>query len=161
MWWPIWIALTLAVIVLTALVRDRSAMVGAIIVLGGLLAMQAGWSPQVKHLAALTIWAVCCALIVISTNVSILALTFAIAVAACYTPVVLGLDPRDWYRASDIAGICLLLSLGGSGILTWMGGASADRGFVASGALPEMPARAYRAFSEAFAGAPPKALEDL
>jgi hypothetical protein len=133
MWWPIWIALTVCVILLTGYARDRSACVAAIIVLGGLIAMQAGILPQYKHVIALTIWCVCLAIIVISTKPSILTLLFALLVPACYIPAVFGANPLDWYRWSDVAGILLLLSLGASGVSTLVGGASGERGFVASG----------------------------
>lgn len=135
MWWPIWIALTIAVIILTGYARDRSACVAAIIVLGGLLAMQAGWSLQIKHIAALTIWSICLGLIVISTSPSIMTLIFALLVPALYIPAIFGSEPIHWYRLSDVAGICLLLSLGVSGISALVGGASGDRGLLHSGEL--------------------------
>ena len=135
MWWPIWIALTIAVILLTGYARDRSACVAAIIVLGGLIAMQAGWAFPNKHIIALTIWCACLGLIVISTKPSILTLLFALLVPALYIPAIFGAEPIHWYRLSDVAGICLLLSLGVSGISALVGGASGDRGFLHSGEL--------------------------
>ncbi len=132
MWWPIWIALTLAVIILTGYARDRSACIAAIIVLGGLIAMQAGWALPNKHIAALNIWLVCLGLIVISTNASILALLFALIIPSAYIPAMIGFDQTFWYKVSDIAGICLLLSLAVSGISALVGGPSADRGLLYS-----------------------------
>lgn len=154
MWWPIWIALTIGVIILTGYARDRSACVAAIIVLGGLIAMQGGWSLQIKHIAALTIWSVCLALIVISTKPSILTLLFALLVPVFYLPVIFGAEPLPWYRASDIAGICLLLSLGASGISALVGGASSDRGFVHSGDVRPVLSMALRKVGLAEADSP-------
>ena len=144
MWWPIWIALAIAVILLTGFARDRSACIAAIIVLGGLIAMQAGWALPNKHIAALTIWSVCLGLIVISTNASILTLLFALLIPSAYIPAMIGFDQAFWYKVSDIAGICLLLSLGASGISAMVGGSAADRGLVHSGDVRPVVSLALR-----------------
>jgi len=162
MWWPIWASAAAVMIVGLWWVRDRSAMIGAVIVLAGLLATQAGWPPRIHDLAALTIWSVAVALIVISTRPSIIALLFAILIPLCYLPVVaFGAHPLNWYRLSDACGIGLLLALMGSGILTWRSGPSHRAGLVHNGPSRKGVARAFQRLARAQEKAKPEALTDL
>ena len=137
MWWPLWIALTSAGALLTWR-TDRTAFVGFLAVLGGLIAMQIPFGIP-RFFPALTIWAIVAAIIVISSN-SILAGILAVLVALCYLPAVVGAPWLYSARASDVCGVALLLVLAGPTILGWAGLADHRLSrFVHSGPLPAWP----------------------
>ena len=136
MFWPIWIALTSACALLTWF-TDRTAFVGVLAVLGGLIAMQIPFGIP-RFFPALTIWAIVAAIIVISSN-SILSGILAVLVALCYLPAVLGtpwLSSAFW---SDVFGVSLLLALIAPTCLNLVGPDRDWPRFVHSGPLPAWP----------------------
>jgi len=156
MWWPLWIALTSAGLAVTWF-TDRTAFVGFLAVLCGLVAMQIPFGIP-RFFPALTIWAIVAAVIVISSN-SILAGFVAVLVALAYLPAAFGMP---WLHAafwSDVAGVCLLAAL----ILpTGLALVGHDRDWprlVDSRPLPAWPREAVAALVSAQASAPTEAVE--
>ena len=155
--WPAYMAVCVLLLGVTWF-TDRTAFVGLLTVLCGLLAMRIGGS--FPPLFALTVWSVAAA-IIISTNQSIVAGFLAVIVAACYLPACLGapwLVSAFW---SDVAGVLLLVSLMaptvGDRVLS-------DRGwpkYLASGDLPAWPASAFGAMARAQKNATTEALEHV
>ena len=158
MLWPIWIALTCLGAGVTWF-TDRTAFVAYAFILIGLIAMQYPWA--FPAISALTIWAAI-ALIVISTNQSILAGSLALCVSLCYIPALVGWPIMSAYFWSDVAGLALLAALILPTILGLVGRADlADTRWVGSSPLPAWPEAAYRSLVRAQKEAPPEALRDL
>ena len=136
---------------------DRTAFVGFLAVLGGLIAMQIPFGIP-RFFPALTIWAIVAVVIVISSN-SILAGVLAVIVALCYLPAAFGFP---WSHAafwSDVAGLCLLAALILPSGLALVGPDRDWPGFVYSRALPAWPMAAVREVARAQKSAPKEALE--
>ena len=156
MWWPLWIALTSAGMAVTWF-TDRTAFVGFLAVLCGLVAMQIPFGIP-RFFPAFTIWSIVTAVIVISSN-SILAGFLAVLVAICYLPAAFGWPWSNAAFWSDVAGLCLLASL----ILpTGLAMVGPDRDWprlVHSRPLPAWPMAAVQAMAGAQKSAPKEALE--
>ena len=158
MWWPIWIALTCLGGAVTWF-TDRTAFVAYAFILVGLIAMQYPWT--FPAISALTIWSVI-ALIVISTNQSILAGSLAFCVSLCYIPALVGWPIMSAYFWSDVAGLALLAALILPTILGLVGRADlADTRWIGSSPLPTWPASAVQALARTQKEASPEALRDL
>lgn len=157
MWWQLWIALTSAGMAVTWF-TDRTAFVGYLAVLCGLVAMQIPFGIP-RFFPAFTIWSIVAAAIFISTN-SILSVFLAVMVALAYLPAVFGWPWHYVAKVSDVAGVCLLAALIFPTIRDVVDGADRNRDrLVDSGPLPAWPRQALAALVGVQKSAPREALE--
>lgn len=155
MWWLLWIALTSAGMAVTWF-TDRTAFVGFLTVLCGLLAMRYGAS--FPPLFAFTVWSVAAA-IIYSTNQSILAVLFAVLIPIPYLLAVFG---WEWSHAafwSDVKGVCLLIALATPTGLALVGPDRDWPRLVDSRPLPVWPSEAVSRMVRTQKSAPREALE--